>query len=185
MNRNALVTFALGTLLILGCESTPVDRESSTAFKIPAGTKLVVNQELIIPAETASILIQDGKVAAGKKVRHYHPHCRLEVRDRKEQPQSVQPDTFVAVKVLDFYEVVLARPLQVAQLGTTDQGIMVAQDASPSFNYITELRLESESQPNVSRLQCMKWNVPPDSDYVTVEEIRAVLGDLMTIELPG
>lgn len=184
MNKAAAITLSLCALLLLGCESTPTDRERSTAFVIPAGTKLVLNRELTIPADTASILIQDGKVAVGRKVRQYHPHCRLEVRSRKSEPQTVQPDTFVAVKVIDFYEIVQTEPLHVAQLDTADRPIVLAQDASATWNYITEMRLESARQPNVSRLQCMQWNAPPDDDYVTVEQIRIVLGEIMTLELP-
>lgn len=183
MNKTATILVSLCALLMLGCESAPVDRERSTAFVIPTGSTLVLHQPLTIPAETASILIQDGKVAKGRKVRQYHPHCRLEVLDRMQQPQTVQPDTFVAVKVTDFYEIVQAEPAQVAQLDGANKPIILAHDASATWNYITEIRLESARQPNVLRLQCMQWNAPPNDDYVTVGQIRAALGDIMTLEL--
>ncbi|KPK37125.1 MAG: hypothetical protein AMJ69_12510 [Gammaproteobacteria bacterium SG8_47] len=183
MNLRPLAVLVLGTLVAVGCQSAPVDRERSTSFTIPTGTVLVLNQELTIPGETASVLIQEGKVALDNKVRRYHPHCRLEVRERKPQAQTIQPDSFVVTRVRDFYEVVQSGPLRLAQLDTPHPAIVVASDASPTWNYITELRLESERQPNVFQLQCMQWNAPPNDDYVTVEQIRGVLGEIITLEL--
>jgi len=163
-------------LLVVGaCAHHYVGDESSPSYAPPAGSRLLLKQPLTIPAETAGVYIQGGRAVA--KVDQYYPHCRLEVQERRDTEQHVEPDEFLVQRVRRDIEVV--SNTEVAPLRR------VSHDGGPSFFiYRTLLYLESARQPQVRLLICQHWGHPALDTHLSIRDIRQALGGLMVLELP-
>jgi hypothetical protein len=61
-------------------------------------------------------------------------------------------------------------------------GIM-AGDSSPIIEYVTELYIHSDKQPDIRRLACSHWNDPIDDQHLTVEQIQMTLGKIAIIKI--
>lgn len=86
MRRFALFTaFAL----LAACQTTPVDFEDSPSAVIPAGSRLVLRQDISVPAGRASLFIQGGRVVSYSEINVYRAHCRLGVSRVKDTVQTV------------------------------------------------------------------------------------------------
>ena len=164
-------------LLLTACQTTgPLD-ESSPFHILPPGSRLVLKQELAIPARSAGVMLQGGRVVSNKDVIPYHPHCRLEVNDVRETTQAVTTDEFVVRRARqEAYTV--ARP-----------GLMkvdVSGDAGSISHFVfrTILDLESPRQPQVRWLTCQQWADPALGRHVSIREIRTTLGDIIALQLP-
>lgn len=167
------------SLLVLGaCQSTPLPREESPYHTVPAGSLLTLHKDLTIPARRASIFIQGGPMTVWQDVNSYHPHCIFEMYKVKDTPQYVKAGTFTIRKVQREDYSAIAPGLQHARLMFSDGG--------PSYLvYATVMRLESIDQPEVFRLTCQHWEVPPQMPHhLTISQIRAALGNLFTLKLP-
>src|SRR4030065_2927260 len=82
-------------LLLSACQTAgPLD-ENSPFHLLPSGSRLVLKQELTIPAHSAGVLLQGGRVVSDKDLNQYHPHCRLEVHDVRATAQTGTADEFV------------------------------------------------------------------------------------------
>ena len=164
-------------LLLGACQATgPLD-ENSPFDVLPSGSRLVLKQELTIPAHTAGVLLQGGRVVSGQDVNQYHPHCRLEVHDVRETAQTVATDEFV-----------VRRARQESQT-VARSGLMKAEFRKPGgisfYVFRTILDLRSERQPQVRWLTCQQWADPALGQHVTIREMRAALGEIITIQIPS
>lgn len=165
-------------LALCACQSTPLEREESPYYSPPAGGQLILHQDLTIPAGRASVYIQGSPVTVWQNVNSYHPHCIFEVRKVLDTPQLVKAGTF-AIRAVQRENYSAAAPgLQQARLMFSDGG--------PSYLiYATVMRLESIDQPDVYRLTCQHWEVPPQMPhYLTIRQMRAALGSLFTLKFP-
>jgi hypothetical protein len=148
--------------LLDGCEAMLAQKYdiSSQFYKIPAGSKLILNRPLDIPAGRAHVVIQSGKAGAGAN--QYAVNCELEVRTLG--PVKVQPDTF------DISWAELSRE-------------WVSQPNIMRFYRV--LHLQSVAQPDVLKLMCQDWDGPLLGRNISVPEMRAALGDVITLEFPS
>ena len=110
----------------------------------------------------ASLILQSGEIGSARAIKQYYPNCNLRLRTKTDAPQTVEADEFVISKVVYGNDVVAGDNVR---------------------RYYTEMQLRSEKQPNVFLLACQQWNKPPDSSYVTVDQIRVVLGEMFTLQL--
>lgn len=165
-------------LLLSACQSTgPLD-ENSPFHVLPSGSRLVLKQELTIPAHSAGIRLQGGRVVSDKDINLYHPHCRLEVHDVRETTQTVTADEFVVRRARQ-------ESHTVALPGLKKAGLRRSGTSSPSyFVFRTILDLRSERQPQVRWLTCQQWADPAFGQHVTIREMRATLGGIITLQLP-
>ena len=164
-------------LLLGACQATgPLD-ENSPFDVLPSGSRLVLKQPLTIPAHTAGGLLQGGRGVSCQGVNQYHPHCRLEVHDVRETAQTVATDEFVVRRVRQESQSV-ARP-----------GLMKTEFRKPGgisfYVFRTILDLRSERQPQVRWLTCQQWADPALGQHVTIREMRAALGEIITIHTPS
>lgn len=192
-------------LVFLGaCQSASLPYEDSPYSVIPAGSRLVLERDLTIPAGRASLYIQGGEVRAYAEIDPYRPHCRLEVQKVLATPQVVKADRFVMEKVI--YEEIprlasAARaPVRLAAAG--DLGIAIGEDpagrrprgwpaavafgmadGSSPWTYATHFRLRSDRQPEVRLLTCQHWDDPALAVHLAVRQIRATLGGIFTLEI--
>jgi hypothetical protein len=80
--------------LVAGCQTLATNNPATIYFKIPPGSKLILNKELIIPAGMAHIMLQHGEAASAAS--EYYVNCRFEVRNLG--PRVIQPDTFLITR---------------------------------------------------------------------------------------
>lgn len=171
-----LVT-VLATGLLAACASPP-----ETPSAAPAAT-LTLHTPLRIPAEAATVRLQEGHPVARQAVREHDPFCIFEIDSVSEAPQTVMPDTFRIVRIAQTIDTL-------AQAGGAAQAVKAGlfDDVRPTFIYYKTLfRLRSDTQPGVRLLTCLSnQNLPgvyPFMRHLTLEEIRAALGTQFTLTL--
>lgn len=175
MRRNAVLLFSL---LLVACQSAgPVD-EDSRFHVLPIGSRLILNQDITIPAHTAGVHIQGGRIVNGKVLNQYHPHCRLEVHDVREVAQTVTADEFLVHRVQHVTPTV-------SLPGLIKTGRRYVGSSSSLLVYQTFLGLRSARQPQVRWLACMQWGDSSLGQHVTTSEIRQTLGKIITLQIPA
>jgi len=173
------IALPLLCLLLSACQTAgPLDEDSRYQV-LPIGSRLVLKQELTIPAHNAGVVLQGGRVVSGGQgVNQYHPHCRLEVRDVRETVQTVAADEFVVRRAR--YET-----QTVALPGLMKAARLYAGDGPGFLIFRTVLDLRSERQPHVRWLTCQQWGDPTLDQHVTIREIRQTLGEIFMLQLPA
>jgi len=173
------ITLSLLCLLITACQTAgPLDEDLPSQI-LPIGSRLVLKQELTIPAHSAGVQLQGGRVvSSGKGLNQYHPHCRLEVKDVRVTAQTVAADEFVIRRARYETTTVALPSLQKAArfYGGSGPGLVI-------FRTILDLR--SERQPQVRWLTCQQWGDPALDQHVTIREIRQTLGKIFMLQLPA
>lgn len=162
------------------CQTSVALDEDSPLRPPPAGSRLILNQSISIPAHSATVVLQGGRVVSSKDIKRYHPHCRLEVQKLGDAPQVLQPDEFVIRRSRQETRTAwLGDRLQVARRVSSDS------NGGPSFFiFQTIFELQSASQPQVRWMTCEQWGDPALGQHLTLREIRRALGDIMRLELP-
>ena len=156
-----------------------IDIEKSPYYTIPIGSTLTLNREITFPADIVSVFIFDGQIVPRSTIDVYKPHCKFELYDMKPQSQTIQPDTFTIRKVVEHY--VTYTP---ERLLHTKFVLNRHTHGGPSYQpYTTYMYLQSDKQQNVYRLSCLHWEDPVDARYLTVAQIKQVLGDMITLKL--
>ena len=158
------VAIVMGLLLVLtACQSAVEKQEVAKGEELGRGAKLILQQEIVIPAGAGWVAFQDGKMRVKpRKIKQYYPFCLLELRARNETELVLKPDEFVVTRVVNSHE------------GATGYDVR---------NYYTRMWLRSERQPQVEKMTCQQWNVFPDDNYVTVAQVRAALAGSFVLEL--
>jgi hypothetical protein len=148
--------------LLAGCEGLLASKYdiNSQFYKIPAGSRLILHRQLDIPAGRAHVTIQQGRSGAGAN--QYAVNCEFEVRTLG--PGKVQPDTFDISWAENSRE-------------------WVSQPNIMRFYRV--LHLQSAAQPDVLKLMCQDWDGPLLGRYISIPEMRAALGDVITLEFPS
>jgi len=176
MHRLFLIYLAL---TLTACQVAGQVEHRLSAELPAANSRLVLKQELVIPAGSAHATLQGGRVVDGKQFDHYRPYCELEVQKVREKPQTLHPDEFVVRRA--YHETQpysrAAGFLRVAN--GPDHG-------GPShFVFRTILDLTAPRQPEVRWMICQQWGDPALGTYPTLEEIRNALGNYFTLLPPA
>jgi len=167
--------------ILSGCQTPggPIDEDSSQA-EIPAGSVFVLRRDLGIPVPEgpfinvfgllrdpgtgASATIQNGKVITRKEYARREPVCVLQTELRKADPQLITRDRFIAGR------------------SSFETEFEIETDDRP---FITRIPLASASQPGVTMLRCQSYGSPVNTRHLTIRQIRAILGEIFTLELLG
>ncbi len=168
---------AVLALLLAGCQAAAT-HEDSPYYRVPAGGKIVLHREIVIPADRTDVLLQDGKILPFSRINPYHPYCAFEVRHRRAASQTVAPGEFEILRAREevVYSVRAPSPRPAAA------GALVADDSDPGHQvYATVMDLHSVRQPEVLRLACAHWVNPPALRFLSLGEIRQALGQLLTL----
>ena len=109
----------------------------------------------------------------------YLAYCALQTRTRKDTAQTIKPDEFVVEKNhrQTIYQLALGKPLVLAQMDGGGGGVMGYRVL------VTVMELLSTSQPDVTRLTCGKWDLPPDVPHITIRDKREELGNIFRLVL--
>ena len=146
----------------MGCATpTPYLPGPTAHTEVKPGSILQLNKTITIPARSAGIRIQNGKIAEGR-INAWNTNCRFEVRDPAKTNQEIHPDDFTISQVGVEYHI---------------------NDASESQNMRTNFYLKSDKQPQVSLLMCQAWFNPSDARHVMLSEVQQALGELITFQL--
>jgi hypothetical protein len=180
--RKASLLLSLAALLA-GCQTMSYyGDERSPYFVVPGDSRVVLTQQLTIPAEEVSVYLQDGRLMPFAQVNKYHPHCKFEVYTRGATTRTVAPDEFVVTRALQEESPSAAlgmrhyAGLRMSSIGSQPGGM-------PLRTFTTRMYLRSADQPDVYRLSCAQWAYPPYDRHVTIEEIRRALGEVITLQV--
>ena len=148
--------------LLASCEGLLASKYdiNSEFYKIPPGSRLILNRPLDIPAGRAHVVIQSGRSGAGAS--QYAVNCEFEVRTLG--PGKVQPDSFSITRA------------EMSREWVSRPNIM---------RFYRVLHLQSAAQPDVLKLMCQDWDGPLLGRNISVPEMRAALGDVITLEFPS
>ena len=172
----AILFLVMSQLILQSCQST-VTQSMLNSFA-PTAT-LILNQDLTIPANTAGVFIQGGKVVTAAERDQYHANCRLIVNDLISTSQVVKADQFSIKRMQSYEDYVKATSPRYAATGN----VLLLADGSPSpQNFAIVFYLSSSKQPNVTTLACAHWEDPSFAKHLTPEQIRTTLGDIMTLK---
>jgi hypothetical protein len=177
--KTFLVLFS--ALLLWGCDTPRNYGPESPYYSFSLESRLVLNQELAIPANWATVRLQAGRVVAFGHVQEQEPHCIVEVDSVREEPQRILPDTFMIIGVQRSISELASAP-----------GFFVrtafANDNRPTQMFFkTTFILRSDKQPGVMRMVCQSDQYAAGIGiprHLTVSEIRKALGNILTLELP-
>jgi hypothetical protein len=129
----------------------------SNYYSIPSGSKLILHQNLNIPAGKAHVNIQGGGSKAG--LNNFNVGCEIEVR--KLGPSVVTADTFIITRAESSQEWV-NRP--------------------STMRFYRTMYLKSDTQPNVMNMVCQYWDYPLHGKEISVAEMREALGSVVSFE---
>jgi len=178
--------------LLASCASNPYPA-SSPYYQIPSGSQIELKQSLSIPPDRARVYLQHGKVVSASEKNRYAPHCWFLSQKLSEDGQVIQPDTFVITStyksqdlVQNFSNQMLAsNSLYVDWKGAIELSshhrISGGGDALMAVDYISELRIHSDKQPDIQRMGCSHWDDPSMGNYLTLDQMQSALGDIALI----
>lgn len=173
----------LSTLLLQACGPQQI-RNAQTGDWVPfqAGT-LELHREIRIPGERTRIFFQNGTQQPG--INEFKPFCQLEVNLLREEPQTVQADSFAITRVGGKTETVVGlTPTLVASLDINVASLDRNDGGPLRVTQILYFRLHSDRQPNVRELACGgAFDSPGNATAPTLQEIAAALGENATLTL--
>lgn len=177
-------------IALSACQSPSyLGNENSPYYPVPAGSRLALERELIIPPEQLAVYIQNGRVLPNVEVQHLYPFCKFELERLANQARRTAPDEIVVVRTVQEISqgaVALAGPLLLAR--NSLHRLLIDSDGGPSGpsiqSFSTRMDLRSQKQPDIFRLTCAQWGYPGVDRHVTIGEIRRTLAGVFTLRLP-
>jgi len=157
--RNGMVLL-VGVALLAGCQAVATNDTGKINFRVPPGSRLVLNRELTIPAGVAHVILQHGE--AGPAANEFEVNCRFEVRDLG--PRVIQPDSFL-----------------ITRWGSQREWV----NEPNTLRYFKVFYLASERQTDILPMTCQVWNYPLLGRPVTIREIQEALGSYFTFQFAG
>jgi len=146
--------------LLAGCQTVGTKDTSSINFRIPRGSKLVLNKEFTIPAGVAHVVFQHGE--PGPAANEFDVNCSFEVRDLG--PRVIQPDSFL-----------------ITRWGSQREWVN-----QPSIlRFYKDFHLQSERQAGIMPMTCQVWSYPLIGRPVTIRQVQEALGGYFTFEFAG
>lgn len=179
-NTSRSIVWLFAVSFLGACATPTVIDPHSHFYPPPVGTVLILEHDIDVPADWARVTIQRGAVAPS--VHPFATWCQLEVHDVMPAPQTIRADTFTVRKVSRDMKTVVSVgvPQMVAQSGMSDSS------GTNDVTQVWHLWLSSPAQANVRRLTCGgAFDRPWKAEYPSIEDIRATLGKVMTLRLPG
>jgi len=176
--RNSVIL--IFTVLLTAC-LVEITQVSSPYFRIPVNSRVIVNTPITIPPQRARVYLQYGRVVS--KPDQYYAHCWFLSWQVLPTEQIIAPDTFI-VKDSQKNEQIVQRRTNIQLADRSSRLVSHDPGGGPTaVEYLTELFIHSDKQPDIRRLVCNHWGDPSLGEHLTFAEIQAALGDLVKIEL--
>ncbi|MBI1422407.1 MAG: hypothetical protein GC149_03000 [Gammaproteobacteria bacterium] len=167
-------------LMLAACAAGPFP-VTSPYYQIPAGSKLVLKQKLVIPPNESRVYIQYGKVISAKEKDNFEVNCYFLSWDVLNTSQEIKPDTFVVIKSTQNDKYVKRQTR--TQLAMRGMGVVADSDSPYALEYSTEMVIHSDRQPRIRRFTCSVYEQPTDTRQLTVAEMQRALGKIVEIQL--
>lgn len=178
--------FIASPLLAAGCSGLIGPGEGAAYSKVPVGSVVRIERRIPVATDRARVWLRGDRTSTGSSSNS--PICGLEVSDiDRSGTQFIDPGVFRVRRVQNMWTEIVQLPgtrgdrvkYRLANVGGGDGG-------TPMIYEGYHLWLESEEQPNVMRMTCIgvfadMWEARPP----TIEDIRASLGILATLEIAG
>lgn len=185
MNRLHLLFSPIPLLVVLlgACAGIAPQTEDSPFYPVPEGSRLILNGNLIVPANQLKVYVQGARLATDAA--RLYPYCVFELRQRQSTPQRIYADTFTIYNVsryIDYIAGITNPDFQYASFK-----IFQHSGEGPGLvTYATHLDLRSPEQPQVLRMICaILQDYDISSHHLSIEQIRAALGNTFTLQLPS
>lgn len=174
----------MAAIALSGCQTLIQESENGAWIGIAPGSTLTLHQPIQVAQDRARVFFVNGR--ARNSGASYRPSCALEVRRiSRNGPQTIAAGTTRIKRIQNYWTEVVdihnpdAPAFRLASVGGDggDGGYSMIQTGF-------HLWLDDEIQPNLMRLTCLGILGNPAEAYPpTVEEIRATLGQLATLNL--
>ncbi len=176
------LALALTATVAAACaQASGLERRWQRLHTPPPGSALVLNRAVEVPPSEGEVYVQDGRVLPYADVDPFRPHCALELRGAPPVAVTVPPGRYRIVRVVHDEDPNLVRA---PARGHLLAGLWLAGGPS-QWMYATELYLAGDGPNAPWRLRCGHWEDPSlDPRFLTLDEIRAALGSLATLETP-
>lgn len=176
VRQNLLVMAMAG---LSACANLAPQDESLSFYPVPAGSKIILHQDLQVPPNSVRAYMQHGQVV--KAPSPFDPYCQFEVNDVLPVAQTIKADEFV-VRKTQMGEQHIASGNAFLKAGT---GVSFgARPGSRDVLLVWYLWLDSPRQPNVRRMICGgKFDAAYRARRPSINEIRAQLGSIATLSV--
>jgi len=173
MNRRLHTTIRLPVLLLTvtvlyACQATPAGLPKDPGERVVSGDRIQVNRELTVPADKASVKLQNGRIVSGSGIDRFVASCRFVMQAIKNTPQKIPPAEYQVTKV-GYYEDFVGPDIRMGFAG------------GKFINYEITLYLESKQQPEVYSLMCKHDDEHIDGRHLKLSEMQRALGDFAKI----
>jgi hypothetical protein len=169
---NRILTVCCLSLSITACQTPNI--AGDTASLTPAITTVTLNQEFPIRPDRTNEYIQNGEITLFEHISEYEPFCKLELRALADVARVIQPDSFSVSRIVQETEFAGFRKMMLA--GDGSSGLIMST---------TYLYLQSEKQPEIFRLSCMRLDMSFYARHVSVNEMSDTLGSMFTLSTPA
>ncbi|NNG12523.1 MAG: hypothetical protein HKM88_04665 [Halobacteria archaeon] len=177
-----LVLAALVALLGLTACQVGLDvRAGGTLFHALSGAEFILHKNITIAPGRVRVIFQEGVLAHAAS--EFEPHCELEVRKIREEPQSVPAGSYRIGKVRGDIHYV-RHPQNKLMLAALGDMTLASDSSSEWYMYAYHMTLHSELHQEAPILICGgAFNYPFYADYPGMQEIQEALGDYATLRL--
>ncbi len=180
----ALVVF------VSACQTAYKDgqpNEDSPYYEVPVDSKLILHQDLTIPAKATIVYFQREQILLKyAQVNRRTTYCELELSTKRDVPQTIEADEFVIYKVKQERVFGDGGFMQLASRGVFGGVARIMRDNGGKQLYevvATRMTLRSERQPGVHALICASWEPAQAMSYLTIRKVRDTLGDIFSLQL--
>ena len=187
---HAILSVLAALTLLAGCQAPQVRDEASPNFLPPKGSLVILHDDMQIPPQSARVFLQRGQFYGYHGIDLYYPWCAFEVNDVSESTQILRANTFEIYRVhIRTEQVVDNTKTQLASLAFgPNKAWHLVMDGSGGPTTVTKVLvmwMDSPNQSNIRKLTCggSEENVAL-ARTPSVNQIRAALGDVATLELP-
>jgi hypothetical protein len=174
-------TLLFAILGISACHSGLEIRNAGNHFQRLSVSSFMLHEDVRIPPRQAHVSFQRGASEPGSG--EFAPHCELEVRQVREEAQTVRAGVFEVTGVRGYTHYVKRRNREV-QLAAAEGFRLVSDDSAEWIMLAYHFRLHSDDQPDVMRLICGgAYGFPFYARYPDIEDMQLALGDVGSILL--
>src|SRR5947207_102777 len=93
--------FVLTSIVLIGCQTSYRGNESSPLYVVPAGSHVLLNQNLPIAADRLGVYVQFGRaVSNAAEVQQIYPFCKFELVHLSDAARTVAPDDMTVTKTV-------------------------------------------------------------------------------------
>ena len=177
MRIKAGLSLSIMALLLNACTLPTSTDPDSFLYSVPVGSVLQLIQDFPIKARTARSFMQGGRIVQERELNIYYPHCSLLTNTLQDYDRTIKPTRFEIYRVVDDEEHARRYVQYAARL------IGFGSDGPSIIGQSSYYYLRSADEPDVRSLICLQWGSPESVKYLSINQVRAVLGDIFTLHI--